>query len=228
MKKSIKHIVIICLIVIIISLSALSLGACQKNNYIDATYTITYLSTSLLGDVNLAMFLDESLSYIKLNSDGTCTIRITPNEALIVIINLAIGGVEVPGGGLDSFSHQYMQEMFPGFSFNDMASGLALIEGSLGISLVGAESFSDALAAGDLSAIKVEEGFAIEVNSVYTIKQLLSENSGYYTAVYIGAYDDSYCQEPYTIFTMYEGDGISCLKTRFEIIGLDIDSRLIS
>lgn len=214
---------------IILSLSVLTLGGCKEDNYIDATYSITNVSTSLLGDLNLSMFLDESLSYIKLNSDGTCTIRITPDGGVLSILNLAMKNLAIPGGDLDSFSYQYMQEMFPGFSFYDMAASLAFIEGSLGISLLGTESLAQALAEGNLSSVKLEEGLAIEINSVYTIKQLHSDYSGDYTAVYIGAYDDSYCQEPYTIFTMYKDkDGKSCLKTRFEVIGLDIDSILIS
>ncbi|MDD3946890.1 MAG: hypothetical protein PHI19_03530 [Clostridia bacterium] len=241
MKKILKLAVAITMLIAMVALSAVALTACDKQpeyNYLeqDTTFTITEFTLgALLGDsLNLAeSLLDPSQSYIKLNQDGTCQVKIAFTEELISFVNFMAGDMAMGNEEIESFSYQYLEVLFPGFDLTDVSGSLALIENSLGLRIAGLddgnpeyENLKQQIESGNgITELSLPEGLALELNSVYSVKELHSEYSGDYTAVYIGGYDSSYNQEPYLIFTMYTNeDNQSCLKARFEILGGDVDS----
>lgn len=233
MKKSLRLAAIITLIAVLFISAASLYGCTPKKEFMEQDTYFFITDFSLLGyDMNLAGLLEKGESYVLLRSDGTCHISIKPNKGLIALGNELLRQIDIDDEYLRSFSFQYLEVMFPGFTIDDVSYSLSLLQ-SVGAKLAGLEEgipeyeqFKNALESGNgLNNVSIPKTLAIEVDTVYEIKHLRSQYSGDYTAVYIGRYDETYSKEPYIICTLYENeDGKTCLKARFEILKASINT----
>lgn len=176
-----------------------------------------------------------SKSYIDLNSDGTCIIRITPLPGLGNIIPAIIGGSAISYEGLEALAGQYLVPLFPGFTFDDIDGSFKLMEDSLGIKIVGFDESSPEYVSlrnkienrQPITNFALPSKLAIEIKAKYKVVKLYGEDNKEYTAVHIGGYDESYAKEPFCIFTLNETEKGPEVRGRIEFLDMEMAALLV-
>ena len=192
-------------------------------------------------------FIDNEASGVTLSADGTLQIKLAVNPAQINdILENGIGallegfGIDLESfeSGIDSFAETYLEPIVPGFVPEDGTSiadnilnAFALAESSLGLKVVCAdpaerEEFLKTLASvlfeGNVDApIVIPDGFALVVESEYTLGGVTYPDGTYYPGVYLIPSDPD--TRSYLVFSEYSGtDGGSRLNLKVDFLKLDL------
>lgn len=216
-----KSITVVSIILLMFSLFIFS--SCNSNNAVseDTIWYLDTLNSSILG-VSFDFFVDEN-SYIILRKDGTATISIKAKSNLHYIINYLLDSEPVKNFDLRSVTDGMAPEYFPGFSLYDMKASFDLLTKSIGVTFTGidfedpdiAAMFSEVAESGRIpSNLKIPEGIGVEYNANYHIKEVFSEYTGKYSAVYMGEHHPD--GEPFIMMTMSED--ASEISLRIEMI----------
>ena len=192
-------------------------------------------------------FIDNEASGVTLSADGTLQIKLAVNPAQInVILENGIGallegfGIDLESfeSGIESFAETYLEPIVPGFVPEDGTSiadnilnAFALAESSLGLKVVcddpaEREEFLKTLASvlfeGNVDApIVIPDGFALVVESEYTLGGVTYPDGTYYPGVYLIPSDPD--TRSYLVFSEYSGtDGGSRLNLKVDFLKLDL------
>ena len=192
-------------------------------------------------------FIDNEASGVTLSADGTMQIKLAINPAQINdILENGIGallegfGIDLESfeSGIDSFAETYLEPIVPGFVPEDGTSiadnilnAFALAESSLGLKVVcddpaEREEFLKTLASvlfeGNIDAsIVIPDGFALVVESEYTLGGVTYPDGTYYPGVYLIPSDPD--TRSYLVFSEYSGtDGGSRLNLKVDFLKLDL------
>lgn len=192
-------------------------------------------------------FIDNEASGVTLSADGTMQIKLAVNPAQINdILENGIGalleGLEIDlesfKSGIGSFAETYLEPIVPGFVPEDGTSiadnilnAFALAESSLGLKVVcddpaEREEFLKTLASvlfeGNVDApIVIPDGFALVVESEYTLGGVTYPDGTYYPGVYLIPSDPD--TRSYLVFSEYAGtDGSSRLNLKVDFLKLDL------
>lgn len=192
-------------------------------------------------------FIDNKASGVTLSADGTLQIKLAVNPAQINgILENGIGallegfGIDLESfeSGIDSFAKTYLEPIVPGFVPEDGTSiadnilnAFALAESSLGLKVVcddpaEREEFLKTLASvlfeGNIDApIVIPDGFALVVESEYTLGGVTYPDGTYYPGVYLIPSDPD--TRSYLVFSEYSGtDGSSRLNLKVDFLKLDL------
>ena len=192
-------------------------------------------------------FIDNKASGVTLFADGTLQIKLAVNPAQINnILENGIGalleglGIDLESfeSGIGSFAETYLEPIVPGFVPEDGTSiadnilnAFALAESSLGLKVVcddpaEREEFLKTLASvlfeGNVDApIVIPDGFALVVESEYTLGGVTYPNGTYYPGVYLIPSDPD--TRSYLVFSEYSGtDGGSRLNLKVDFLKLDL------
>ena len=192
-------------------------------------------------------FIDNEASGVTLFADGTMQIKLAVNPAQINdILENGIGSLLVGLGidlesfesGIGSFAETYLEPIVPGFVPEDGTSiadnilnAFALAESSLGLKVVcddpaEREEFLKTLASvlfeGNVDApIVIPDGFALVVESEYTLGGVTYPDGTYYPGVYLIPSDPD--TRSYLVFSEYSGtDGGSRLNLKVDFLKLDL------
>jgi|GEM_PF-435639 len=192
-------------------------------------------------------FIDNEASGVTLSADGTLQIKLAVNPAQINdILENGIGallegfGIDLESfeSGIDSFAETYLEPIVPGFVPEDGTSiadnilnAFALAESSLGLKVVcddpaEREEFLKTLASvlfeGNVDApIVIPDGFALVVESEYTLGGVTYPDGTYYPGVYLIPSDPD--TRSYLVFSEYSGtDGSSRLNLKVDFLKLDL------
>lgn len=192
-------------------------------------------------------FIDNEASGVTLSADGTMQIKLAVNPAQINgILENGIGalleglGIDLESfkSGIGSFAETYLEPIVPGFVPEDGTSiadnilnAFALAESSLGLKVVcddpaEREEFLKTLASvlfeGNVDApIVIPDGFALVVESDYTIGGVTYPDGTYYPGVYLIPSDPD--TRSYLVFSEYSGtDGGSRLNLKVDFLKLDL------
>ena len=192
-------------------------------------------------------FIDNEASGVTLSADGTLQIKLAVNPAQIN--NMLENGIEALLGGfgidlesfesgIGSFAETYLEPIVPGFVPEDGTSiadnilnAFALAESSLGLKVVcddpaEREEFLKTLASvlfeGNVDApIVIPDGFALVVESEYTLGGVTYPDGTYYPGVYLIPSDPD--TRSYLVFSEYSGtDGGSRLNLKVDFLKLDL------
>ena len=192
-------------------------------------------------------FIDNEASGVTLSADGTLQIKLAVNPAQINnILENGIGalleglGIDLESfkSGIGSFAETYLEPIVPGFVPEDGTSiadnilnAFALAESSLGLKVVcddpaEREEFLKTLASalfegnGD-APIVIPDGFALVVESEYTLGGVTYPDGTYYPGVYLIPSDPD--TRSYLVFSEYSGtDGSSRLNLKVDFLKLDL------
>lgn len=192
-------------------------------------------------------FIDNEASGVTLSADGTLQIKLAVNPAQINnILENGIGallegfGIDLESfeSGIGSFAETYLEPIVPGFVPEDGTSiadnilnAFALAESSLGLKVVcddpaEREEFLKTLASvlfegnGD-APIVIPDGFALVVESEYTLGGVTYPDGTYYPGVYLIPSDPD--TRSYLVFSEYAGtDGGSRLNLKVDFLKLDL------
>ncbi len=156
----------------------------------DETYYITNNST-----VNPGMEINGRLlynSYIELSSDGTIEI-VLKSKWVNFLLNAALSGAtsetDLSVFNLRELEEQYLKELFPGFTFDDLEGSLGLIKDNLGIEVSGI-NFEDKGIQEICKSLKdnrtlpsnpkIEKGIDLTITytGTYTLQKVRSEVTG--------------------------------------------------
>ena len=192
-------------------------------------------------------FIDNEASGVTLSADGTLQIKLAVNPAQINdILENGIGallggfGIDLESfeSGIGSFAETYLEPIVPGFVPEDGTSiadnilnAFALAESSLGLKVVcddpaEREEFLKTLASvlfeGNVDApIVIPDGFALVVESDYTLGGVTYPDGTYYPGVYLIPSDPD--TRSYLVFSEYSGtDGSSRLNLKVDFLKLDL------
>ena len=192
-------------------------------------------------------FIDNEASGVTLSADGTMQIKLAVNPAQINgILENGIGalleglGIDLESfkSGIGSFAETYLEPIVPGFVPEDGTSiadnilnAFALAESSLGLKVVcddpaEREEFLKTLASvlfeGNVDApIVIPDGFALVVESDYTLGGVTYPDGTYYPGVYLIPSDPD--TRSYLVFSEYSGtDGGSRLNLKVDFLKLDL------
>lgn len=192
-------------------------------------------------------FIDNEASGVTLSADGTLQIKLAVNPAQINgILENGIGallegfGIDLESfeSGIGSFAETYLEPIVPGFVPEDGTSiadnilnAFALAESSLGLKVVcddpaEREEFLKTLASvlfeGNVDApIVIPDGFALVVESEYTLGGVTYPDGTYYPGVYLIPSDPD--TQSYLVFSEYSGtDGSSRLNLKVDFLKLDL------
>ena len=192
-------------------------------------------------------FIDNKASGVTLFADGTLQIKLAVNPAQINnILENGIGalleglGIDLESfkSGIGSFAETYLEPIVPGFVPEDGTSiadnilnAFALAESSLGLKVVcddpaEREEFLKTLASvlfeGNVDApIVIPDGFALVVESEYTLGGVTYPDGTYYPGVYLIPSDPD--TRSYLVFSEYSGtDGSSRLNLKVDFLKLDL------
>lgn len=192
-------------------------------------------------------FIDNEASGVTLSADGTLQIKLAVNPAQINgILENGIGallegfGIDLESfeSGINSFAETYLEPIVPGFVPEDGTSiadnilnAFALAESSLGLKVVcddpaEREEFLKTLASvlfeGNVDApIVIPDGFALVVESEYTLGGVTYPDGTYYPGVYLIPSDPD--TRSYLVFSEYSGtDGGSRLNLKVDFLKLDL------
>ena len=192
-------------------------------------------------------FIDNEASGVTLSADGTMQIKLAVNLAQVNgILENGIGdllggiGIDLEGfeSGIGSFAETYLEPIVPGFVPEDGTSiadnilnAFALAESSLGLKVVcddpaEREEFLKTLASvlfeGNVDApIVIPDGFALVVESKYTLGGVTYPDGTYYPGVYLIPSDPD--TQAYLAFSEYSGtDGSSRLNLKVDFLKLDL------
>ena len=192
-------------------------------------------------------FIDNEASGVTLSVDGTLQIKLAINPAQINdILKNGIGsllegfGIDLESfeSGIGSFAETYLEPIVPGFVPEDGTSiadnilnAFALAESSLGLKVVcddpaEREEFLKTLASvlfeGNVDApIVIPDGFALVVESEYTLGGVTYPDGTYYPGVYLIPSDPD--TRSYLVFSEYSGtDGSSRLNLKVDFLKLDL------
>ena len=192
-------------------------------------------------------FIDNEASGVTLSADGTLQIKLAVNPAQINnILENGIGALleglgiylESFKSGIGSFAETYLEPIVPGFVPEDGTSiadnilnAFALAESSLGLKVVcddpaEREEFLKTLASvlfeGNVDApIVIPDGFALVVESDYTLGGVTYPDGTYYPGVYLIPSDPD--TRSYLVFSEYSGtDGGSRLNLKVDFLKLDL------
>ena len=192
-------------------------------------------------------FIDNKASGVTLSADGTLQIKLAVNPAQINnILENGIGalleglGIDLESfkSGIGSFAETYLEPIVPGFVPEDGTSiadnilnAFALAESSLGLKVVcddpaEREEFLKTLASvlfeGNVDApIVIPDGFALAVESEYTLGGVTYPDGTYYPGVYLIPSDPD--TRSYLVFSEYSGtDGSSRLNLKVDFLKLDL------
>ena len=192
-------------------------------------------------------FIDNEASGVTLSADGTLQIKLAVNPAQINdILKNGIGalleglGIDLESfkSGIGSFAETYLEPIVPGFVPEDGTSiadnilnAFALAESSLGLKVVcddpaEREEFLKTLASvlfeGNVDApIVIPDGFALVVESEYTLGGVTYPDGTYYPGVYLIPSDPD--TRSYLVFSEYSGtDGSSRLNLKVDFLKLDL------
>ncbi len=192
-------------------------------------------------------FIDNEASGVTLSADGTMQIKLAVNLAQVNgILENGIGdllggiGIDLEGfeSGIGSFAETYLEPIVPGFVPEDGTSiadnilnAFALAESSLGLKVVcddpaEREEFLKTLASvlfeGNVDApIVIPDGFALVVESEYTLGGVTYPDGTYYPGVYLIPSDPD--TRSYLVFSEYSGtDGGSRLNLKVDFLKLDL------
>ena len=192
-------------------------------------------------------FIDNKASGVTLFADGTLQIKLAVNPAQINnILENGIGalleglGIDLESfeSGIGSFAETYLEPIVPGFVPEDGTSiadnilnAFALAESSLGLKVVcddpaEREEFLKTLASvlfeGNVDApIVIPDGFALVVESEYTLGGVTYPDGTYYPGVYLIPSDPD--TRSYLVFSEYSGtDGGSRLNLKVDFLKLDL------
>ena len=192
-------------------------------------------------------FIDNEASGVTLFDDGTMQIKLAVNPAQIndILENgiealLEGFGIDLESfeSGIDSFAETYLEPIVPGFVPEDGTSiadnilnAFALAESSLGLKVVcddpaEREEFLKTLASvlfeGNVDApIVIPDGFALVVESDYTLGGVTYPDGTYYPGVYLIPSDPD--TRSYLVFSEYSGtDGGSRLNLKVDFLKLDL------
>lgn len=192
-------------------------------------------------------FIDNEASGVTLSADGTLQIKLAVNPAQINnILENGIGalleglGIDLESfkSGIGSFAETYLEPIVPGFVPEDGTSiadnilnAFALAESSLGLKVVcddpaEGEEFLKTLASvlfeGNVDApIVIPDGFALVVESEYTLGGVTYPDGTYYPGVYLIPSDPD--TRSYLVFSEYSGtDGGSRLNLKVDFLKLDL------
>lgn len=192
-------------------------------------------------------FIDNEASGVTLSADGTLQIKLAVNPAQINgILENGIGalleglGIDLESfkSGIGSFAETYLESIVPGFVPEDGTSiadnilnAFALAESSLGLKVVcddpaEREEFLKTLASvlfeGNVDApIVIPDGFALVVESDYTLGGVTYPDGTYYPGVYLIPSDPD--TRSYLVFSEYSGtDGSSRLNLKVDFLKLDL------
>ena len=192
-------------------------------------------------------FIDNEASGVTLSADGTLQIKLAVNPAQINnILENGIGalleglGIDLESfkSGIGSFAETYLEPIVPGFVPEDGTSiadnilnAFALAESSLGLKVVcddpaEREEFLKTLASvlfeGNVDApIVIPDGFALVVESEYTLGGVTYPDGTYYPGVYLIPSDPD--TRSYLVFSEYSGtDGGSRLNLKVDFLKLDL------
>ena len=192
-------------------------------------------------------FIDNEASGVTLFADGTMQIKLAVNPAQINdILENGIGalleglGIDLESfkSGIGSFAETYLEPIVPGFVPEDGTSiadnilnAFALAESSLGLKVVcddpaEREEFLKTLASvlfegnGDVPIV-IPDGFALVVESEYTLGGVTYPDGTYYPGVYLIPSDPD--TRSYLVFSEYSGtDGGSRLNLKVDFLKLDL------
>ena len=192
-------------------------------------------------------FIDNEASGVTLSADGTMQIKLAVNPAQINgVLENGIGalleglGIDLESfeSGIGSFAETYLEPIVPGFVPEDGTSiadnilnAFALAESSLGLKVVcddpaEREEFLKTLASvlfeGNVDApIVIPDGFALVVESEYTLGGVTYPDGTYYPGVYLIPSDPD--TQAYLVFSEYSGtDGGSRLNLKVDFLKLDL------
>ncbi len=192
-------------------------------------------------------FIDNKASGVTLSADGTLQIKLAVNPAQINdILENGIGalleglGIDLESfkSGIGSFAETYLEPIVPGFVPEDGTSiadnilnAFALAESSLGLKVVcddpaEREEFLKTLASvlfeGNVDVpIVIPDGFALVVESEYTLGGVTYPDGTYYPGVYLIPSDPD--TRSYLVFSEYSGtDGSSRLNLKVDFLKLDL------
>ena len=192
-------------------------------------------------------FIDNKASGVTLFADGTMQIKLAVNPAQINdILENGIGalleglGIDLESfkSGIGSFAETYLEPIVPGFVPEDGTSiadnilnAFALAESSLGLKVVcddpaEREEFLKTLASvlfeGNVDVpIVIPDGFALVVESEYTLGGVTYPDGTYYPGVYLIPSDPD--TRSYLVFSEYSGtDGGSRLNLKVDFLKLDL------
>ena len=192
-------------------------------------------------------FIDNEASGVTLSADGTLQIKLAVNPAQANgMLENGIGalleglGIDLESfkSGIGSFAETYLEPIVPGFVPEDGTSiadnilnAFALAESSLGLKVVcddpaEREEFLKTLASvlfeGNVDApIVIPDGFALVVESEYTLGGVTYPDGTYYPGVYLIPSDPD--TRSYLVFSEYSGtDGSSRLNLKVDFLKLDL------
>lgn len=232
MKKAKRYISLILIAVLALSCLA-ALAACDKKDdghRLVEQETIYYINTkdSKVKNFPLGVALDKNNSMLILRPDGTAIFRLQTIKGLraaLELFNLDVEGTDL------SIILNMLYEYLPGLDFTDLSKTLEVFEGGLKIKLLGIDPANEELQAmftyiaetGTLPAqLIIPDGFGLEINTTYYIKDVKSGYSGItYTGIYMGnSHEDG---EPFLMFDLTTDEkGQPLVIMDYEIINLYI------
>lgn len=201
-----------------------------RDRHLDEDTRFAVTDECAVWDIPLMTFLDAEKSHITLYADGRIVLEAYIAEWAATAANLALAG---GGLGLEDIDIQsmiadpYASELFPGFDLKDPMGILDMLDGTLGLGLIGIDPEHPGIAAlieslettGRLPAsFSLPNDIGIRYEGTYYIEELTSSVTGEtYTAVYTGLAGEG--GQPYIIGTLTENeDGTTSIKAKIEFL----------
>lgn len=197
--KNFKKIISSILVISVALAFLVSFTACNNSSErVKSDISFAIENNTKVMDVPIAIFLNKKDSGITLRKDGTMTLRFALNSAVPALINSTFN-ISTMLGEMDfnEYMSDYVSQVFPGFTLQDVPASLGLIEHSLGLTITGLDLASDntqTLFEGLETGVFAENiafppNIGLEYNGPYTLKQLKDADGKDYTVIYMGKHE---------------------------------------
>lgn len=233
MKNVKKTVICLVLAVMMVSVAAFALCACdeQEETVVETVFRIDPDESVIWPDfyTMIKKAVDFDTSAIILRSNGTMTLRLMIDDQINSLLKLVLGGNQLPD--LSGAIETYVKPIAPGFDQKDFLGSVERCGKALGISLVGFDPENPTIAALVDSLengttlpkdISLPSDLGIEVNYNYCIKKVTNAAGHTYDAVYLTPSDSD--TQPYVVMTLGtdEETGRHSLNLMIDFIKLNL------